>query len=39
LVIQPFVRRFLCRRRFLLQLKLKRSYFPSNWKRKMTKNV
>ncbi|KAL7520154.1 hypothetical protein ACHAWX_004896 [Stephanocyclus meneghinianus] len=39
LVIQPFVRRFLCRQRFLLQLKLKRSYFPSNWKRKMTKNV
>jgi hypothetical protein len=35
LVIQPAVRRFLCRHRYLVQLKLKRSYFRSNWKRRV----
>jgi hypothetical protein len=38
LVIQPEVRRYICRRRYLMQLKLKRSYFPSNWKRRVLQN-
>ena len=35
LIIQSVARRFLYRRRYLMQLKLKRSYYPRNWKRKL----
>jgi hypothetical protein len=38
LIIQPVVRRFLCRQLYVRQMKLKRSYFLSNWRRKMMNN-
>eukprot|EP00956_Cyclotella_meneghiniana_P016498 scaffold26070_cov71-Cyclotella_meneghiniana.AAC.2 len=37
LIIQSALRRFLYRQRYLLQLKLKRSYYPCNWKNKLLK--
>ena len=35
-VIQRLARRFLCRKRYLDELKLKRSYFPNKWKIRTT---
>ena len=39
LVIQPAVRRFLFRQRYLAHIKLKRSYFPSKWQRKVANDT
>ncbi|KAL7505972.1 hypothetical protein ACHAXN_008055 [Cyclotella atomus] len=39
LVIQTAVRRFLCRCRLVVMRKLRRSYFSSNWKRRVENGV